>query len=200
MKSLFAGDCWTWCAQRHVRHIASSLAIAATLLVASCHAPEATKSPTESASASALVLPTGVAGPYLVTRIVDGDTIWVDDSGHRRKVRLLGIDTPETRDPRKPVQCFGVEASNRAKEALAGKHVYLEFDQTQGDVDKYGRTLAYVWVGNELFNLDQIRGGYAFEYTYDLPYRYQGLFKEAERQARESQAGLWNSSACGGRR
>ncbi|MGV9482368.1 thermonuclease family protein, partial [Gordonia aichiensis] len=138
--------------------------------------------------------------PYLVTRIVDGDTIWVDDSGHRRKVRLLGIDTPETRDPRKPVQCFGVEASNRAKEALAGKHVYLEFDQTQGDVDKYGRTLAYVWVGNELFNLDQIRGGYAFEYTYDLPYRYQGLFKEAERQARESQAGLWNSSACGGRR
>jgi micrococcal nuclease len=57
---------------------------------------------------------------------------------------LIGIDILETKDPRKPVQCFGVEASNRAKELLSGKKVYLEFD-TANRIDKYGRTLVYVY-------------------------------------------------------
>lgn len=77
-----------------------------------------------------------------MTRVVDGDTIWVEDASRRVKVRLLGIDTPETRDPRKPVQCFGVEASNHAKAVLNRKRVYLEPDSSQGRTDKYGRILA----------------------------------------------------------
>ncbi len=142
-------------------------------------------------------MPPGVQGPFPVTKVVDGDTIWVDNGGQREKVRLIGMDTPEVADPRKPVQCFGREASARAEEILGGQSVYLETDPSQDAVDKYGRTLAYVWVdGRDLFNLDMIANGYAHEYTYDLPYRYQDVFKAAERDARANNRGLWSPSAC----
>ena len=89
-------------------------------------------------------MPQGVEGPFTVTKVVDGDTIWVDNGG-RMKIRMIGLDTPETVDPRKPVQCFGREASAQAKTILGGQQVYLETDPSQDSVDKYGRTLAYVW-------------------------------------------------------
>ena len=108
-----------------------------------------------------------------------------DANGQRLKVRMIGLDTPETVDPRKPVQCFGREASAQAKTILGGQSVYLETDPSQDSIDKYGRTLAYVWTASgRLFNLDMIADGYAFEYTYDLPYRYQADFKAAEDDAR----------------
>ncbi len=142
-------------------------------------------------------MPRGVRGPLLVTKVVDGDTIWVDDNGTRLKVRLIGMDTPEVVDPRKPVQCFGREASAQAKTLLGGQAVYLETDPSQDTLDKYGRTLAYVWTASgRLFNLDMIADGYAHEYTYDLPYRYQQVFRTADRDARTQERGLWSPSAC----
>jgi len=116
--------------------------------------------------------------------VVDGDTIKIETLG---TLRLIGIDTPEIVDPRKPVQCFALEASNKAKELLNGAQVYLEFDPTQGRLDKYGRTLAYVYRSDGLFfNKEMIAQGYAFEYTYNTPYKYQGTFKSVEDTARGS--------------
>ena len=127
------------------------------------------------------IMPQGIQGLFTVTKVVDGDTIWVDNNGQRLKIRMIGLDTPETVNPRDPVQCFGLEASARAKTILGGQSVYLETDSSQDSVDRFGRTLAYVWTASgRLFNLDMITDGYAFEYTYDLPYRYQADFKAAE--------------------
>jgi micrococcal nuclease len=142
-------------------------------------------------------MPQGIQGPLTVLKVVDGDTIWVDNNGQRLKIRMIGLDTPETVDPRKPVQCFGREASAQAKTILGGQSVYLENDPSQDTIDKYGRTLAYVWTASgRMFNLDMIADGYAFEYTYDLPYRYQADFKTAEGDARTQGRGLWSPDAC----
>ena len=112
-----------------------------------------------------------VTGPFPVMKVVDGDTIWVERDGNRVKVRLIGLDTPETQDPRKGVQCFGVEASDRAKESMSGRSVYLEADSSQGVTDRFGRELAYVWTAEgNLINFDMISESYGYEYTYDVPY------------------------------
>ena len=141
-------------------------------------------------------MPPGVQGPFTVIKVVDGDTIWVDNGG-RMKIRMIGLDTPESVDPRKPVQCFALEASAQAKTILGGQQVYLETDPSQDTIDKYGRTLAYVWTASgRLFNLDMIAEGYAHEYTYDLPYRYQQDFRTAEDNARTQERGLWSPSTC----
>lgn len=126
---------------------------------------------------------------YSVTDVVDGDTIKVSEIG---TIRLIGVDTPETVDPRKEVQCFGIEASNKTKEFLTNKNVKLEYDLTQGMTDKYGRTLAYVYREDGLFiNLELIKQGYAHEYTYSVPYKYQTEFKQAQANAKALSLGLW---------
>jgi endonuclease YncB( thermonuclease family) len=144
--------------------------------------------------------PTDTAVYYSVVSVVDGDTIKVNINGTTETLRLIGIDTPETVDPRKPVQCFGKEASNKAKELLTGKKVRLEADSTQGDVDKYNRLLRYAFLEDgTFFNKEMIAQGFAHEYTYQSnPYKYQADFKEAEQQAREQNKGLWNTSTCNG--
>jgi micrococcal nuclease len=143
------------------------------------------------------MMPDGVQGPFVVTKVVDGDTIHVNANGQRLKIRVIGLDTPESVDPRKPVQCFALEASAQAKTILGGQSVYLETDPSQDTVDKYGRTLAYVWTASgRLFNLDMIAYGYAHEYTYNLPYRYQQDFRAAEDDARTHERGLWSPNAC----
>jgi micrococcal nuclease len=134
---------------------------------------------------------------YLVSRVVDGDTIDVEKDGEHVRVRLIGIDTPETVDPRRTVECFGKEASAKTKELLEGKMVRLETDPSQGDYDKYKRMLAYVYLSDgTLFNQTMISEGYAHEYTYRLPYRYQAEFNDAERTAREEKKGLWADGVC----
>ena len=121
----------------------------------------------------------------------------MDANGRRLKIRMIGLDTPESVDPRKPVQCFALEASAQAKTILEGQSVYLETDPSQDRVDEYGRTLAYVWTeSGRLFDLDMIADGYAHEYTYYLPYLYQTEFKAAERDARTHERGLWSPGAC----
>ncbi len=136
---------------------------------------------------------------YSVTDVVDGDTIKVSMNGTITTLRLIGMDTPETVDPRKPVQCFGKEASNKAKELLSGKKVRLEMDPSQGTLDTYGRTLAYVYRDDGLFyNKHMIEQGYAHEYTYRTPYKYQTEFKNAQKTAQANQAGLWSPNTCNG--
>lgn len=140
---------------------------------------------------------------YPVTRVVDGDTFDVDVDGQSLTVRMLGINTPETVDPRRPVQCFGKEASNKAKEILmphaagTSTRVHLETDPTQDAVDRYDRLLAYVTTEDGLFfNKYMLEQGYAYEYTYDKPYRYQKEFKQAQVDAQTAHRGLWNDAVC----
>jgi endonuclease YncB( thermonuclease family) len=138
-----------------------------------------------------------LAGPYRVVKVVDGDTLVVDIDGSATTLRLIGLDTPETLDPRKPVQCFGREASDRAKALLTDQYVRLEYDKTQGVLDKYDRTLAYIYLPDgTLFNEYMIAEGFAHEYTYNLPYQYQKRFQDAEDAARTGLRGLWADAAC----
>jgi micrococcal nuclease len=132
-----------------------------------------------------------------VVKVVDGDTLSVRLGGEIVTVRMIGIDTPETVDPRKPVECFGKEASDYAKMLLDGRMVHIEQDPTQGELDKYGRLLAYVYLENDLLvNHALIENGYAHEYTYNIPYRYQKEFQTAEEEARAAKRGLWADGAC----
>lgn len=137
---------------------------------------------------------------YPVMRVVDGDTIDVEKDGAKVRVRFIGINAPESVDPRRPVQCFGIEASNEMKRALEGRSVRLEQDSSQDAYDKYGRLLAYVYLPDGTnVNEHMIAAGYAHEYTYRLPYRHQKEFKAAEKNAREAGLGLWKTDTCAGR-
>lgn len=134
---------------------------------------------------------------YKVLKVIDGDTINVDLNGKSETLRLIGIDTPETVDPRKPVQCFGREASSKAREILSGKAVFLEADPTQGERDKYNRLLRYVFTTDGTFyNKLMISEGFAHEYTYNTPYKYRDEFKFAQNYARDNKKGLWADNAC----
>lgn len=133
------------------------------------------------------------SGGVLVTKVIDGDTIEIEGG---EKVRYLGVDTPETKDPRKPVQCFGKEASNKNKELVEGKRVIMEKDIT--DKDKYDRLLRFVFLplkdGNRLFVNDYlIREGYAQVLTIPPDVKFGEQFLEAQRKAREQKKGLWDS-------
>lgn len=133
---------------------------------------------------------------FLVTRVVDGDTIVVLQNGISDKIRLIGVDTPESVDPRRAVECFGTEANAFTKSLIENKMVRLDADPTQGDRDKYGRLLRYVYDKNISINEKIIAEGYGHEYTYRLPYYYQIEFMDAEKRARETQKGLWALGVC----
>ena len=140
--------------------------------------PSLTETPTSSS----------VSGTFKVTRVVDGDTIEIEGG---EKVRYIGVDTPETVDPRKPVQCFGIEASKKNKELVEGKTVRLGKDIT--DRDKYSRLLRYVWVDDLFVNLELVKQGFANSYSYPPDIKYQKEFLAAETEAREAQRGLWKA-------
>jgi len=131
----------------------------------------------------------------VVTKVVDGDTIVVSLGGNNEQtVRLIGIDTPETVDPRRPVGCFGKEASNKAKELLSEKEIILQKDVSE--TDKYRRLLRYVFLplpdGRILFANDYlVREGFAKVLTYPPDVKYNEQFRQAEREAREDNRGLW---------
>ena len=126
----------------------------------------------------------------VVERVVDGDTIIVRDVG---RVRLIGVDTPETVHPSRPVEFFGQEASAFTKQMLDGKRVRLEYDQQR--TDRYGRTLAYVHLPDGTFvNAEIIRRGYGHAYT-RFPFKYLERFRGLERDARRAGRGLWGPAA-----
>jgi len=128
-----------------------------------------------------------------VVRVIDGDTIEVEIGGKVERVRYIGIDTPETVDPRKPVQCFGVEASKKNKELVEAKMVRLEKDIT--DRDKYHRLLRYVWLGETLINQELVAQGFAKSYSYPPDIKYQKQIVAEETKARGNKLGLWTACA-----
>lgn len=135
----------------------------------------------------------------VVKNVVDGDTITVVSDGVTYKVRLLGIDTPETKDPRKPVQCYGFEASRKMKELVEGKSVVLVVDESQGDKDKYGRLLRYVYLADgTLVNAVMVEEGYAFAYR-KYPTAKLNDFISLEQQAKDATRGLWAANTCNGK-
>ena len=147
---------------------------------------------------------------YQVTDVVDGDTIKTLVAGHEITVRLLGINTPETVDPRKSVECFGPEASVETKSLLSGKSVLLALNPNYERTDKYGRLLAYVRLAdpNDVATVDLfvneflVKEGYAYEYTFNAsnPYQYQTSFKADESQAKSAKKGLWGKCVSVGQK
>jgi len=123
---------------------------------------------------------------HQVLRVVDGDTLEIELIG---EVRLIGVDTPELYHPLKPVQFFAREASDLVKELVAGLPVRLEYDREKKD--KYGRTLAYVYLSDgRCLNEEIIRRGYGFAYT-RFPFKYLMKYRQLEAQARAKGLGLW---------
>ena len=131
----------------------------------------------------------------VVERVVDGDTLLLQ-SGER--VPLIGVDnTPEIKHPKKPVEYFGKEASAFTRRVVEEKRVRLEFDQAnvaQGHKDRYGRTLAYVFLEDgTLLNAEIIKQGYGHAYT-QFPFSRMEEFRRLEREAREQGRGLWRQN------
>lgn len=131
---------------------------------------------------------------YQVTHVVDGDTFMADIGGRQITVRVLGINTPETVNPRKAVQCYGPEASAETKSLLEGRRVRLMQNPDRETRDKYGRYLLYVYRDDGLFlNEFLVKNGYAREYTVGKPYEFQTLFRNDEAAARAAGFGLWKA-------
>ena len=146
------------------------------------------------ASTTPSIVKNDTPATYLVTKVVDGDTIYVDGIGTR--IRLIGVNTPETVDSSKPVECYGPEASNYLRNLILGRYVGLESDSLSGDVDKYGRPLRYVYYNNENINQKIILGGYGKEASYGSSYKYQSEFDASEKYAKQNDLGLWSPSTC----
>lgn len=143
------------------------------------------------AAAGCTLAPKPETAAALVDRVVDGDTLHVVVNGQKETVRLLLVDTPETKHPDKPVEPFGPEASEFAKELLEGQTVRLEFDGPKRD--KYDRLLAYVWIDDVLFNELLVENGLArVAYVYDPPYKHYDTIAAAENRAMKEKKGIWS--------
>ena len=141
------------------------------------------------------VVAPAIAAAQRVERVVDGDTIIVSGVG---RVRLIGVDTPESVDPRRPVEFFGKEASAFTRRLVDGQRVRLEYDWE--GTDRYGRTLAYVYLPDgTLVNAEIIRRGYGHAYT-RFPFKYLERFRQFEREARTAGRGLWGAAPGAERR
>jgi micrococcal nuclease len=133
----------------------------------------------------------GAGRSVRVTAVVDGDTIDVAWAGRRERVRLLGVDTPETVDPRRPVGCYGPEASAFTHRRLQGRTVRLRFDRQRRD--RYGRLLAYVEVDGRRFNDELLTGGYARVLVIPPNGRHGRAMLDEELAARSAERGLWGA-------
>ncbi len=132
-------------------------------------------------------------GLYKVVRFDDGDTIAVDMNGTTETIRFIGVDTPETHDPRKAVQCYGVAAANFTKQLIGNSSVRLESDPLSTNRDRYNRLLRYVFLPDStLVNAEIIKQGYGFAYL-SFPFTKSEEFRQYQTNAREQNKGLWSS-------
>ncbi len=135
-----------------------------------------------------------------VVRVIDGDTVDVFVGGTQYRIRIIGVDTPETKDPNSPVMCYGAEATAFTQDMVnrANGRVFLEKDVSE--TDRYDRLLRYVWLahpdGNRMLNYELVAHGYAQVSTYPPDVKYTDLFLDAQSTARNENRGLWG--ACGG--
>lgn len=135
---------------------------------------------------------------YEVSGISDGDTIKVLLDGKVETIRIVNINTPETVDPRKSVECMGIEASEKMKELVANKSVRLMIDETQATKDRYGRLLRFVFLedGTDV-GLRMISSGLANSSPYgSFPHVFFDTYESAENKAKELQIGVWNPDSC----
>lgn len=131
------------------------------------------------------------AGYYKVAKFDDGDTIMVEMNGKNETIRFIGVDTPEVKDPRKPVQCYGKAASNFTKQLISDNPVKLEADPQNTNRDRYNRLLRYVYLPDgTLVNAEIIKQGYGFAYT-SFPFTKKDNFKALQQSAMENNLGLW---------
>ena len=169
------------------------LAVAMALLGWSLTRQQTPRGEARAPTSPGAVGPSGPIQRGTVTRIVDGDTIHVEIDGVRFRVRYIGIDTPERRQPGSPVEWMAREAAAANERLVAGRTVVLERDVS--DVDRFGRLLRYVWLedpdGWLLVNDELVRLGFAHAVTYPPDVRYQERFLAAQREAREAGRGLW---------
>lgn len=163
---------------------------------ASALQPTDTPMPTNTPHPTDTPLPTSTPTPEFerteaqVVEVVDGDTIKVNIDGQVYTVRYIGIDTPETVHPSKPVEWMGTEASAANKQLVEGQTIYLEKDVSE--TDQYGRLLRYVYLADGLLvNAELVRLGYAQVSTYPPDVRYQAFFLEVQQEAKEAKCGLW---------
>ncbi len=133
------------------------------------------------------------AGTVRVEEFVDGDTLVVRFGGESERVRLIGVDTPETHHPDKAVQCYGEAASQFLKDTIGNQDVRLEADPTNTNRDRYDRLLRYVYLEDgTLVNLKIVSEGYGFAYV-SFPFEKIDEFRNAQQRAREQNLGLWGS-------
>lgn len=133
------------------------------------------------------------AGTYKVVRFDDGDTIMVEMDGKEETVRFIGVDTPEVKDPRKPVHCFGKAASAFTKQLIGEQSIRLEADPENTNRDRYNRLLRYVYLSDgTLVNAEIIKQGYGSAYV-SFPFTKKEEFKAYETEARQANRGLWGS-------
>jgi micrococcal nuclease len=126
-----------------------------------------------------------------VAEVVDGDTLKATFNGKEETIRLLLVDTPETKKPNTPIEPYGPESSQYAKETLNGKDIRLEIGTSERD--KYGRLLAYVWLGNKTFNEMLLEKGFArVAYVYPPNVKYVDEYRTVQKQAQQKGLGIWS--------
>lgn len=131
-------------------------------------------------------------GQYQISQFFDGDTVAVDMNGTPEKIRFIGVDTPETHDPRKAVQCFGRAAADFTKKLIGNQPVRLEADPLNTNRDRYNRLLRYIYLSDgRLVNAEIIKQGYGFAYL-SFPFTKAEQFRGYQSEAREAKRGLWN--------
>ena len=128
-------------------------------------------------------------------RVVDGDTLKVFFQGKKERVRLIGINSPESVKPNEKPECFGVASKKHLEQMLQNQEmVLLEFDDSQGRRDRFGRLLAYGYLPNgESIEEVLLDRGYACEYRYRSDYRYKEKYKQIEKEAQKQKKGLWDN-------
>jgi micrococcal nuclease len=197
---------------RHRRSAALRFAalVPLALLLAACSAGTTGSPPAASSTPAATVIATATPSPSptarsglasaLVTRVVDGDTIEVSIEGQTYKLRYIGVDTPETVDPRRSVGCMGKEAAQRNRELVEDRTVTLEKDISE--TDRYGRLLRYVWLDDpsagqgRMVNAALVEEGFAQASAYPPDVKYADLFAALQTQAREAGRGLWGADCA----
>ena len=126
-----------------------------------------------------------------ISRVVDGDTVIAELEGRKERVRYIGIDTPESVQPGHPVECFGKEASARNETLVGGRSVRLLVGEEARD--RYGRLLAYVYLGEMMVNAELVRDGYAETLTIAPNDRFAALFGRLESAAKAADEGIWGA-------
>ena len=176
--------------------VSSSSNISSLQIASSSSSSSTTISPASSTPTSSLSVQLQDLEAALVTRIIDGDTVELADG---RKLRYIGVDTPETKDPRRPVGCFGQEASDFNRQLVENKVVWLEKDISE--TDRYGRLLRYVYLTQDddtLLSVQEIlvREGFAKVSSYPPDVKYIEHFRTLQSLAQTENKGLWSANNC----